>query len=437
MKKILKIILILILLTGLLYWKNNETKKTTNQDIFFEELPKEIPETESIFNYSTEKTNDKINFKIGDLNFYFNRFEDYKTSLTVSLSNKVIFSDSFDSYVSDIIKLKWKEKEIILVNYFSGGAHCCTTVIPYLVDNDKIIEGQSMFQGNTSSLNTGSFFIKDGKLFTFKSDDRFSYFEMDYATSSNTMRLPYFAELKIDPLEFIESNKEFVYIYKKLYKNSQINTKKILTKEYCNQTEEYKKFEAFGNLVNRYSLGYFSQINREKLKNELKKDWWCFPEKDFNKIENEIYFKLSEGDTSLISNASKIKITELINSFEEKIKNRDRTIINMFSDPENTDDKKSLAFLKADLGGQMRIFSIALFSYDLLDYKIGNMKVNGNQAEISIIETRKNYDNSSGKYFDSTEKFIINIRINNGNYYVEKYYREGTKENKYNGLYLI
>ena len=65
----------------------------------------------------------------------------------------------------------------------------------------------------------------------------------------------------------------------------------------------------------------------------------------------------------------------------------------MFSDPQTSDDKKTLAYLKEDLGlGEMRIFSIALFSYKLLDYKIVDVRTTDFATEIVVNNKLSNYD---------------------------------------------
>jgi len=441
MKKIL--ILIVVLLGVVLYWKSVQSRKaiinenTDIYEVFSNSLPSEKPEAEDIFDYSSETSNDKINFKIGNVIFDLNRYEDYKTKLVIKLDKKVLLEENFNAYVTNILNLKWKGKMVSLISFYWGGAHCCTYTVPFLVDNDKIVRGDAMFQGNAGSLVKDSFFVKDDKLYAYKSDDRFSYFEMDYAASSNTMRFPYFAEMTIDPLGFVERNSQFKQIYNDLYKVSQKNAKTLLTSDYCKQTDDYKKYEGLGNIINRYTLGYLSGIDREKLKNELKKDWSCFPGNNFESIENDIFNKLQDGDQSLVSTDAKNKITDLVNKFENKIKDRDRSIINMFSLPESDQEKKTLAFLKEDLGlGEMRVFSIALFSYKLLDFRVNNMMPTGNLIQVSVTETRNNYDNSKGKWYETTQDYTLEVTKVDSAYLIKNYFLKDTEETKYEGLYL-
>lgn len=377
LKKTIIILVLVIISIGVLFWKNNnkqpplpKNEEKSDINIILEMLPKQTPEVEKIFGYSLENANDNVKFSAGNITFEFKRVDSYETSLKVRLHNSVILSNNYNGSVFDVYKIKWKEKEIILVNYFSGGAHCCTTAIPYLVNKDNIVEGQSMFLGNTGSLNKGSFFIKNNNLYIVNEDDRFSYFEMDYATSSNTMRFPYFAELVIDPLEFVERNNLFSDIYKTLYKKSQLNAKKLVTKENCDGKKEFNTYEILGSLVYRYSLGYFSGISRENLKGELRTDWWCFPEKNFDTIENDIYQIISKGDASLISSKENEIIVAFVNKFENKIKERDISILSLFSEPQVLDDKKTLTSLNGDFDGIKRLFLIALFNYRLEKFKI-------------------------------------------------------------------
>ena len=104
-------------------------------------------------------------------------------------------------------------------------------------------------------------------------------------------------ELTIDPLEFVNRNELFINSYSKLYLSSQTDSKEKINKENCSK-DEIGKYQVFASLVSRYTYGFLSGVSREKLKTELSNDWWCFPEKDINKTENDIYQALEDNNKS-------------------------------------------------------------------------------------------------------------------------------------------
>ena len=290
MKKI--IVLLAIISVGFWFWSNKNIKKPV-----VEETLKETPNSEEIFKYDSETDNDHIIFNIGNLDFEFKRIEDsMETDLVVKKGSETLFSKKYPDSVLSISKILFKDKNIVLVNYYSGGAHCCSLVIPYIVDNEKFIEGEGLDLGNIDIFNGDSFFIQDNKLFTSSVDDRFAYFEMDYADSGSMFFTTYY-ELMIDPLKFVNRNELFVDSYSKSYSKAQTDSREKVNKENCSK-DEIGKYQVFASLVSRYTYGFLSGVDREKLKTELSNDWWCFPEKDLSKTENDIYQALTENNKS-------------------------------------------------------------------------------------------------------------------------------------------
>lgn len=295
MKKIIRILSLIIFifaLASIVFWffLNKNVEKPV-----VKETPKEKPESEEIFNYDSETSNDYIVFKVGKFNFELKRIEDsMDTNLIVKNGSETVISKKYSNAVSSISKILFKNKDIVLINYYSGGAHCCSLVIPYVVDGEKIIEGKGLDLGNIDIFNGDTFFIKDDKLFTSSVDDRFAYFEMDYADSGSMFFTTYY-ELIIDPLEFVNKNELFVDSYSKLYIEAQKDSKEKINQENCSK-DEIGKYQVFASLVSRYTYGFLSGVDREKLKTELSNDWWCFPEKDINKTESDIYQALKEND---------------------------------------------------------------------------------------------------------------------------------------------
>lgn len=309
LKKIIKILSLIIFIFALIsvalwFFQNKNIEKTVikerpeqTQGLIDESSLKEKPESESIFDYSAENNNDHIIFNINKLNFEITRLKDsYESKFIVKNGNKIIFSKKYPYSVLNIFKINFKENNLFLINFYSGGAHCCSTVIPYLIDGEKVIEGAGLDLGNIDIFNGDTFFIKDDRLFTSSVDDRFAYFEMDYADSGSMFFTTYF-ELTIDPLEFVNRNELFVNSYSKLYLSSQADSREKINKENCSK-DEIGKYQVFASLVSRYTYGFLSGVSRDKLKTELSNDWWCFPEKDINKTENDIYQALEENNKS-------------------------------------------------------------------------------------------------------------------------------------------
>lgn len=307
MKKIFRIvklsIFIFALISFIVWFSINKNKEKIVVDnsindkynLVTENLTQEKLDSELIFNYTSETNNDQIIFTVDNLDFKFDRKEEsMETTLVVEDGQKTIFSKKYPNSVSSVSKISFNNKDIVLVNYYSGGAHCCSSVIPYLIEDKIIVEGKYLDLGNIDIFNGDTFFIKDERLFTSSTDDRFAYFEMDYG-SSGEMFFPSYYELTINPLEFVNRNELFVNMYSKLYSNSQLEVKKIINKENC-ATDEFKKYPLFASLVSRYTNGFLSGVERDKLKSELSNDWWCFPDKDLNKIENDIYETLKENN---------------------------------------------------------------------------------------------------------------------------------------------
>lgn len=299
------IIFVFILISTLIWYFLNKNEEKTiikeipkeTQEIITEDITKEKPKSEEIFDYGSEASNDHIVFNIGKFDFEFNRVKDsMDTDLIVKNGTKKVISKKYPNAVSSISKILFKDKNIILVNYYSGGAHCCSLVIPYLIDGEKVIEGRGLDLGNIDIFNGDSLFIKDDKLFTLSTDDRFAYFEMDYADSGSMFFNSYY-ELSLEPLKFINRNELFVDYYNQLYIGVSKDLKEKITKENCAK-DEITKQPILGNLVLKYTYGLLAGINRNSLKLEMSGDWWCFSEKNLDEIENKIYKSLTEGEES-------------------------------------------------------------------------------------------------------------------------------------------
>ena len=275
----------------------------------------EKPITETIFEYNLENDNNKIKFSTENITFELTRKDDsMETNIVAKVGKNIVFSKEYGMSVNSIFKINFQENKLLLINFYTGGAHCCSVAVPYFMKDNKFVEGKGLYLGNVDIYSKDNFFIKDNRLFTNTYDDRFAYFETCYA-SSGSMFFPTYYELTMEPLEFVNRNELFVDEYLGFYKEAQQGAKEMITKDKCNQ-DEVNKEEIFGSIVYRYSMGYFAKSDRNKLKNELKKDWWCFSEKNFKKIEEDIYQALTEN------NKSEDFFDETFNKAYEEVTNR-------------------------------------------------------------------------------------------------------------------
>lgn len=275
-----------------------EKLETSIDEILTENISLIKPDIENMFDYSAENSNDHLTFKIDNVNFDLKRDEgdSFETLLTIEYSTKSAERIKNPGYVTSVNKLKFNDNSLLLINYYTGGAHCCMVMVPYLITDGKVDEGSYLDLGNVDIFGGDDFFINGNRLFAQTYDDRFAYFESDYA-SSGSMFFPTFYELSLGPFGFVNRNDLFTDMYLKLYIQSQKDAEKLISQQNCNG-DEISKYETFGSLVYRYSMGYFAKVDREKLKDELKNDWWCFSEKDLDKIENDIYQALTENNKS-------------------------------------------------------------------------------------------------------------------------------------------
>lgn len=273
---------------------NNQEKSNVDSQVknAFTNLPGSKPNTENVFKYDSENSNDNIEFKVDNAEFELKRkVNSIETELTVTIGTKVNFTKNYKYAVNSITKLEFGDHSIVVINYYSGGAHCCSVAIPYLIKKDGVYEGKELYLGNNDVFGEDNFFVKDNRLFALTVDDRFAYYEMSFV-ESGIMGFPSYYELSIQPFGFENINRSFSDIYENMYSQSQNESKSLINKDICNK-DEVEKASSFGLLVRRYSLGYFAGRDREALKNELNIDWWCFTEKNIDKIENEIWKKLN------------------------------------------------------------------------------------------------------------------------------------------------
>lgn len=125
---------------------------------------------------------DNIDFRSGDYRFKTKYDTNtYTTVLKVYDDGDLIFKKNYEQYISGIKEydLNNDGKKEILIDSYSGGAHCCYTLYTGNFSNEKFILTDSLFLGN------GFYEVKDidnnGKSELECSNDMFAYAFTNYA----------------------------------------------------------------------------------------------------------------------------------------------------------------------------------------------------------------------------------------------------------------
>jgi hypothetical protein len=169
----------------------------------------------------------------------------YCSTLTVYKSNQVICSDSCDTPVYSIsaYDLEGNGKKEIILERYTGGAHCCTIMEICTIKNGNFKTMDSLFWGN--SLFDISDLDKDGELEISGFDDRYAYAFTNFAQSRFPILIYRFRNGKLHLV-----NKEFE---DKVL--DEINTLKEELKEYtdagfeCPQTADEETFNTDAGAV--------------------------------------------------------------------------------------------------------------------------------------------------------------------------------------------
>jgi len=147
----------------------------------------------------------------------------YATQLRVKKNKKIIYKEIFPDRITDIkeFDLDNDGKKEILINMFSGGAHCCTNLYAGKIINNKFQFTDSILWGNSfyeiEDLN------KDKKFQVLGMNDMFAYAFTNYAQS------------QFNILIFGYANNKFVNVTK--------NFPKLIEEEISKMTEELKQFQ--------------------------------------------------------------------------------------------------------------------------------------------------------------------------------------------------
>lgn len=144
---------------------------------------------------------ENINVKFGDHTFK-TKYDTgkYETTLRILKNEKTVFKNTYEERIADIKEydLNNDGKKEILIEMYSGGAHCCTSVYLGKFINDKFVFTDTIFWGN--SYYTVEDLNKDGKLELSGANDMFAYAFTNYA------------ETKFPPLIYAYNGSKFVNI---------------------------------------------------------------------------------------------------------------------------------------------------------------------------------------------------------------------------------
>jgi hypothetical protein len=215
----------------------------------------------------------------------------YKYSIKINDIKKLIYQESYKEYkIVEMCHVQLNKKDYLLVNEWTGGAHCCFFWHLYKIDDNRISKIIKMDLGNLGESYDDSIFELNNNLFIKKGDDRFAYFGTSFAGS-----------FFFDNYFLIQSNR-MVPAYKYFIKEYEENYKDSLS-EYDNFIKDNEKQLSAGDdhleedlIVNSLALityGYytnkkdvFSILNKnKKIYDTYEIDLTQFYNKAINKLK--------------------------------------------------------------------------------------------------------------------------------------------------------
>ena len=122
---------------------------------------------------------------------------EYTTTLSVTKGSKKIFSETYYDYLYSVEHeaLKKNGEKYYFIGFYSGGAHCCSSLLIAKIENDKFIKIDSAVYGNSGfvleDLN------KDGEKEIVSGNDMFAYAFTNYAETRFPLRVEEFDGKKI------------------------------------------------------------------------------------------------------------------------------------------------------------------------------------------------------------------------------------------------
>jgi hypothetical protein len=141
--------------------------------------------------FSAFAQDDNVTYKDGSYIFQ-TKYDDstYIAKLTITNNNKTIFSETYE--YNKIISINSYDlngdgKKEYLIDFYTGGAHCCTIMYAGEIKNDKFSYKDSIFWGNSGY--EVKDIDKDGELEIVGYSDMFAYAFTNYAQSFEPIRI--------------------------------------------------------------------------------------------------------------------------------------------------------------------------------------------------------------------------------------------------------
>jgi len=159
---------------------------------------------------SNAQWGEKINKRIGDYTFVTDiDTNQYTVTLTISKNNKPIFKELFLDMVVNIeqVQLEANGKKYIFIDFFSGGAHCCGSLLIGEFRSDRFVKVDSAFYGNSGY--TLEDLNKDGVKEIISYNDMFAYAFTNYSETRFPIRIQ---KLKSDKIKEVTGDFEDVVL---------------------------------------------------------------------------------------------------------------------------------------------------------------------------------------------------------------------------------
>lgn len=227
------------------------------------------------------------------------------SKITAEENGKIVFQKEMDFGMSGVILAESTDATYLLVSTYSGGMHCCTEILPIVVNQKGIFEGASLNTGNMGFANDTDFFLKDKGLYFVTRDDRFEYFYTDFADSQEMfLPVPYYVDKQTGGL--VKATSEFYTDYQKMI--SVLDTAMSKIRKYdqkkLNDVFEYAVSREFTHLNPTLRLFAVIETTKDDIAGNEK---WGEP---LRKYRDDLSFLLNNNDK---------QATEMVYDFGDRL----------------------------------------------------------------------------------------------------------------------
>ena len=121
----------------------------------------------------------------------------YETTFTIKKNGKKIYEENLTDNVYDILQEQFQPggKKYFLIHLYSGGAHCCSSLLVAEVSGDKFVVLDSGFYGNSGFMLED--LDKNGTKEIVSGNDMFAYAFTNYAETRFPLRVQKFENNKL------------------------------------------------------------------------------------------------------------------------------------------------------------------------------------------------------------------------------------------------